>query len=95
MVLVIVRVDKKVIHVDDKPSFCYHISEGNGHESLKCGRGVGHAKEHDHWFIESTVGDKGCLPLVSFLDANIVVTPSYVKLSKNFGILEFVYKVRD
>ena len=57
------------------------------------GGGVCHAKEHDHGFVESSVGDESGLPLVAFLDANVVVSPSYVKLSKNFGVFEFVDEV--
>ena len=40
--------DKKVIHVDDKPSFSNHISDGVIHELLKCSGRVTKAKEHNH-----------------------------------------------
>ena len=59
------------------------------------GGGVCHAKKHDRGFIESSVGDESGLPLVAFLDVDVVVSPSYVKLSKDLGILEFVDEVRD
>ena len=95
MVLVVVGVNKEVIHVDDKPSFCYHISEGVRHESLECGRRVGHSEEHDCWFIESSMGDEGGFPLISFPDLDVVVPPSYIKLGKDFGVFEFVNQVQD
>ena len=41
------------------------------------------------------MGDEGHLPLVTFLDTNIVVPPSYVKLGEDFGVFEFVNQVRD
>ena len=56
---------------------------------------VGHAKEHDSVFIESLVGNEGSLPLVSILNSNIVISPSYAKLGEDFGIFEFVDEVRD
>ena len=86
MILVVVRVDKEVVHVNDQPSFRNHVPEGIGHESLKGGRGIGHAKEHDGRFIESSVGDEGCFPLVAFLYSDIVIPPSYVKLGEDLGV---------
>ena len=61
----------------------------------KVGGGVGHAEEHNSGFIESPVSNKSGLPLVSVLDSDIVVSPSYVKLSEDLGIFEFVDEVRD
>ena len=95
MILVVVRVAEEVIHINDEPSFCDHISERVGHESLKSGGGVGHAEEHDSGFIESSVGNEGGLPLVAILDLDIVISPLYVKLGKDLGIFEFVDEVGD
>ena len=41
------------------------------------------------------MGNESGFSLVAFLDADVVVSPSYIKLSKNLGILEFVNEVRD
>ena len=87
--------DEKVVHVDDEPSLSDHISEGVIHESLECSRGVIKTEEHDRGFKEPLVDDESHLPLVSVLNANIVVSPSNVKLGKVPGIFEFVDKVRD
>ena len=40
-------------------------------------------------------GDEGSLPLIQFLDANIVVSPSNVKLGEIGRVLHVVYKFRD
>ena len=95
MILVVVRVDEEVIHINDEPSFHNYISERVGHESLKGGGGVGHAEEHDNGFIESSVGNEGGLPLVAILDSDIVISPLYIKLGKDLGIFEFVDEVGD
>ena len=95
MILVVVRVDKEVVHVYDKPSFCNHIPEGIGHESLKGGGRIGHAEEHDSGFIKSSVGDEGGFPLVAFFDSDIVISPSFIKLGKDLGVLKFVDEVGD
>ena len=39
--------------------------------------------------------DEGGFPLVTIFDANIVVPPADVKLSKQFGVFEFVDEVGD
>ena len=89
------RVDKKVIHVNNKPSFCNHIAKGAVHELLKGGRGISKAKEHYSWFKESLMGDKSGFPLVSILDTDIVISPMDVELGKNLHPLEFINEVRD
>ena len=39
--------------------------------------------------------DEGGFPLVTIFDVNVVVPPADVKLSKQFGIFEFVNEVGD
>ena len=62
---------------------------------MKGGGRIGHSEEHDSGFIKSSVGDEGGLPLVAFLDSDIVVSPSYIKLGEDLGIFKFVDEVRD
>ena len=62
---------------------------------MKGGGRIGHAKEHDGGFIESSVGDEGSFPLVAFLDSDIVISPSYIKLGEDLGVFKFVDEVRN
>ena len=39
------------------------------------------------------MGDKGGLPLVSFLNSDIIVSPLYVKLGEDLGVFKFVNEV--
>ena len=82
-----------VVHVNDEPSLRNHVPERIGHESLKGGWGVGHAKEHDSRFIKSSVGDEGGFPLVTFFYSDIVISPPYVKLGEDLGVFKFVDEV--
>ena len=41
------------------------------------------------------MGDKGGLPLVSFLNSDIIVSPLYVKLGEDLGVFKFVNEVRN
>ena len=69
----VIKEDEEVVHVYHQPSFCDHVLEGVIHESLEGGRGIAQAKEHDHGFKETFMSDESSLPLISFLDANIVI----------------------
>ena len=62
---------------------------------LEGGRGVAKAKEHDCWLEQSFVSDEGRFPLVSILDANVVVPPLNTKLGKDSGIFDLVSEIRD
>ena len=95
MVLVVVGVDEEVVHINDEPAFSNHIPERVRHESLESGRGIGHAEEHDSGFVESSVGNEGGFPLVAFLDSDVVISPSYIKLGEDLGVFEFVNEIGD
>jgi hypothetical protein len=74
--LLIWREDKKIIHIDDQPSFSDEISKGIVHEMLKNGGRIHKAKEHDSGFEETIRGDKGSFPLISISDSDVVVVQS-------------------
>ena len=85
--------DEEVVHIDDEPSFCDHISKGVVHESLESGGGVSEAKEHDGWFEEAFMSDEGGFPLVSVFDADVVVAPSDIKFGEDLGISKLINEV--
>ena len=89
------RIDKKVVHVDNEPSFCDHIAKGVIHELLKGGRGIGKTKEYYGWFEESFMGNESSLPLVPVFDTDIVIPPTDIKLDENLCSLEFINEIRD
>jgi len=86
--------DEEVVHIDNEPTFCDHISKGVVHKSLESGRGVGEAKEHDGWFEEAFMSDEGGFPLMSVFDADVVVAPSDIEFCEDFGVSELVDKIR-
>ncbi|KIJ58555.1 hypothetical protein HYDPIDRAFT_102408, partial [Hydnomerulius pinastri MD-312] len=61
------------------------------HHRLERCWGVGKAEEHDCWLEEPVVSSESRLPFVSFFDADIVVSPAYVQLGEDFGVLEFIH----
>ena len=88
-------VNKEIVHVDDEPSFCNHVTKGVIHEVLESGGGIGETKEHYGWFEESFMCDKGSFPLMPVFDLDIIVSPLNVKLGEDFHPLEFIDKVRN
>ena len=88
-------VDKKIVHVDDEPSFGNHIAEGVIHEALEGGGGVGKSEEHHGGFEEPLMGDEGGFPLVSVFDSYIVISPPNVEFGEDLSVSQFIYEVGD
>src|SRR5882724_11450323 len=83
--------DEDVIHVNNHDSF---ISEDVVHHHLEHHWAVSEAEEHDERFEKVMVHPKSCLPLISFLNPYIVVSPSAVQLGEIFR-LGFRHAVED
>ena len=79
-----------IVHVNDEPSFCNHVPEGGFHEGLEGGWGIALPEEHDQRFIEAIGGSECGLPFISFLDADVVISPSNVHLGEIFHSFQFV-----
>jgi hypothetical protein len=45
------------------------------HHGLEGGWAVGHSIQHYQRFEELLVASKGCLPLITFLDSDVLVAP--------------------
>ena len=67
-----------------------HPLAGVIYELLEHGGRVGETKEHDCGFEEVFVGDKGCFPLMTVFDANVVAVPLDVKFDEKFDVFEVV-----
>ena len=66
-----------------------HVLEDMIHEALEGCQRIGESKEHDCRLVETTVGSESGLPLVTFLDADVVVTPPHVKFGEEARVLSF------
>ena len=77
---VIRGVDQDVIHIDRNVSFINKFVKEEVHHGLEGGWGVCQAEKHDHWFKKAAVRLKGRFPLVSIVNAYIVVSPPDVQL---------------
>ena len=80
--------DHDVVNVDN--DHVLHVHKQLIHHRLKGGGGVSKTKEHYCWLERTTVADKGGFSSISFLDANIVITPLKIYLCKILRSLELV-----
>jgi hypothetical protein len=65
------------------------------HPHLECRRGVTESEEHDHRFEKSSFGDKGSFPLISSVNAKIIVSLMDIKFGKDTSIMKFVEQGRN
>ncbi|KAG5349175.1 hypothetical protein C0989_005447, partial [Termitomyces sp. Mn162] len=88
-------VDENVIEVHAHYTLCNEVLEDVIHHGLEGGWAVGETKEHDEWLEQSPVGLEGHLPLISFLNVHIIVTPLDVQFSEVLHAPEVVDELRD
>ena len=60
------------------------------HECLECGWGIAKSEEHYGGFKESKGGDEHSLPLICFLNSDVVVPPVDVKLGEQGRVLHVI-----
>ena len=74
--------DGYVVHVDGDAPFVDEVTEYSVYHGLESSGGIGETKEHDRWFVESFVGDEGCLPSIFGLDEHLIVPPFDIETSE-------------
>ena len=89
-----------VVHVDADDSAQSFVFDNNVlvngiHRSLEHSGRVGESKEHDSWFVKAMTHFEGGLVLIAFLDANIVVSLTYVQFHVNGGTTQVVDECSD
>ena len=84
-----------VIQIDTDYTFGDQVLEYLVHHGLKGGRTIGETEEHDQGFEESSVCVEGGLPLITFLDADIVVPPPDIEFGEIPRTSESVNEVGD
>ncbi|KAG6875211.1 hypothetical protein C0993_010336 [Termitomyces sp. T159_Od127] len=77
-----VSVDEDVVKIYAHYTLRDEVLEDVIHHCLESGWTVGESEEHDEGFKQSTIGPEGSLPLVSFLNAHIVVAPPDVQFGE-------------
>ena len=80
--------NENVIHIDEYKSCVDEIPEESIHHRLEHCRRVGKTKEHHQRFKHSSVHFEGGFPFIAFLDLNIVISPTDIKLGEDLSILQ-------
>jgi len=95
MFLHCLRKNEYVIQIDADHTFGDQVLEYLVHHGLKGGWTIGETEEHNQRFEKSSVCAKGSLPLITFLDADIVVPPPDIEFGDVLRTSESVNEVRD
>ena len=74
--------DEDVVQVEADYALGDQILEYLVHHGLESGWAVGETKEHDQGFKKSSVCAECGIPLITFLDADIVVSPPDIQLGE-------------
>src|SRR6202167_6434253 len=74
--------DENIVHIDLEPALSDFDGEYCIHHILESCRRVCQAKEHYRWFVDSALRNKCCLPFVAFANADIIIAPTDIHLSK-------------
>src|SRR5258708_9622595 len=81
-------VDEDVIQVANSFIAIDKGAEDVVHHHLDGGQQVAQSKEHDEWLEEAFVHGEGCLPLIPFLQSDIVEAPTEVQGGEPFCIAQ-------
>src|SRR5713101_1853083 len=87
--------NEDVVHIDEYKSCVNEILEEFIHHRLESCRRVGKTKEHHQGFKHSFVHLEGSFPFITFLDSNIILSPSYIELGEDLHILQFINDIRN
>ena len=60
------------------------------HEGLECQRSIAEAEKHDCGFIETKGSNECGLPLIFFMNANVVISPSDIELGEEGGVFHVI-----
>ncbi|KAG6868036.1 hypothetical protein C0993_008122 [Termitomyces sp. T159_Od127] len=88
-------VDEDVVKVYTHYTLYDEVLEDVVHHCLEGGQAIGESKEHDKQFKQPLVGLEGSLPLISFLNVHIVVTPPNIKFGEIPCPLEVINELED
>ena len=82
--------DAQIVHIDLKPFLRDHVSKDMVHEGLERRRSIAEAKKHNGGFIETEGSNECGLPLIFFMNMNIVITPSDIEFGEEGGVFHVI-----
>ena len=60
------------------------------HEGLECQRSIAETEKHDCGFIETKGSNEYGLPLIFFINVNVVISPSDIELGEEGGVFHVI-----
>ena len=94
MIFLVLVKDQNVIEVDQDEVICVGV-EDEVHHVRECWRSVDKAGRHDSVFIRTIACSECCLGNIFFMNANLMITHTEVKLGEDFSTFELLEKLID
>jgi hypothetical protein len=82
--------NQDVIEIDCYFSFRNQIYEYGVHQRLESSGRVGEPEEYNARFKKTLIGDEGCLPFIAFLNPDILIAPTNIKLGEDLCIPKLI-----
>src|SRR5712671_2024767 len=83
--------EENIIKVDNKMAFINKVGEDGVHKGLESRGCVTKTKGHDEWLKEAERALEGCFPFITFVDTDVIVTPTDVELcevTRSFELID-------
>ena len=87
-------VDYSIVHVARENPSIYPRSKFRINHCLERCRGVCQTEEHDRWFKETFGCEESSFPFVTFLNSDVVVSPSDVELREQGAACQSIDNLR-
>jgi hypothetical protein len=84
--------NENVIEVYTHHTFHNEILENVIHHGLEDGGRVSESEKHHQRFVETVIGMKCCLPLITCLHLHILVPPPHIKLSEELCMPKLIHQ---
>ena len=94
MILLVLGNDQNVIEIDQDEVICVRV-EDEVHHARECWRSIDKAKRHDSVFIRTIACSERCLGDILFMNVNLMIAHTEVKLGEYLSTFELFEKLID
>ena len=87
--------DEDIVQINHHYTFRDEVFEDPVHHSLESSRTVGQTKEHNKWFVETSVSSECGFPFITFFHPDVIEAPSDIEFSEVLSPLQLVDEFGD
>ena len=87
--------DEDIVQINHHHAFGDEVFENSIHHSLESSQTIGQTKEHNKWFVETSVSSECSFPFITFFHPDIIEAPLDIEFSEVPSPLQFVNEFGD